>query len=199
MKRISLLFTALFGVAILSIVNSLLPLCSSRHLLSLGYTVQAQTKYTEALQSYEEGKGTVKIHHDAEIDGLLYSHRKVVTKSSLAAMIKGTDSIETDDVPLLPYGSGRKVRITGYRVQVYAGGNSRDAKHKAYQMESTVQATFPEQPVYTRFISPRWICHVGDFRTREEALELLSEMRKTGKFPEAITVKCKINAMIYEE
>ncbi len=83
-------------------------------------------------------------------------------------------------------------------MQVYAGGNSRDAKRRAYQMEAQVRTLFPDQPVYTRFVSPRWICHVGDFQTRDEALDLLRELRKTGRFSEAITVKCKINAYVYE-
>ena len=89
--------------------------------------------------------------------------------------------------------------MNGYRVQIYAGGNSRDAKNHAYQMEVMARRLFPDQPVYTRFVSPRWICHVGDFRTREEALELLKDMRQTGKFSEAITVKCKVNLVLHDE
>ncbi len=89
--------------------------------------------------------------------------------------------------------SQKKTRPTGYRVQVYAGGNSRDAKMKALQMEGKVTALFPEMAVYTRFVSPRWVCHVGDFLTREEASEFLHELRSVGRFDEAIVVKCKIN------
>jgi hypothetical protein len=65
-------------------------------------------------------------------------------------------------------------------------------------MEALVHTHFPEQSVYTRFVSPRWICHVGDFQTREEALDLLMQMRKIPGFSEAITVRCKINAYVYE-
>ena len=31
------------------------------------------------------------------------------------------------------------------------------------------------------------------------ALRLLKDMRRTGKFSEAITVRCKINAYVYEQ
>lgn len=172
--------------------------------LSIVNLASAQEKFTERLQRTVQGQGTVRLHHDADIEALLYGRRSLSpvaingqkTKSSVLAQLPDTARIGEE--PLPPLTGGRKVRMTGYRVQVYAGGNSRDAKNKAYQMEGLVRSQFPEQPVYTRFVNPRWICHVGDFQTREEALELLSEMRRTGKFPEAITVKCKITTFVYE-
>ncbi len=98
---------------------------------------------------------------------------------------------------LTPLPSGTKVRINGYRIQVYVGGNSRDAHAKALQMEGEVRAYFPDIPTYTRFISPRWICHVGDFRNNEEAVQFLTELRNKGGFDDAIVVKCKINSYVY--
>ncbi len=84
--------------------------------------------------------------------------------------------------------------MNGYRIQVYVGGNSRDAKAKAEQMEAKVRSYYPELSTYTRFVSPRWICHVGDFKTQTEAVEFLTELRNRGGFDDAIVVKCKINA-----
>ena len=164
----------------------------------------AQEKFTERLQQPAVGQGTVRVHHDADIEALLYGRRLTTTVPSTTTSRPKVSSLTQvpdttvvgEDTPLT--GFGRRVRMNGYRVQVYAGGNSRDAKRRAYQVEGQVRSLFPDQPVYTRFVSPRWICHVGDFQTREEALELLSELRKTGRFSEAITVKCKINAVTYE-
>ena len=160
----------------------------------------AQETFTERIQQSVEGQGTVVLHQDAEIDALLCGKKSVTSSSStpITARIvsESADSLSALSDTLL--NSGKKIRMTGYRVQVYAGGNSRDAKRKAYQMEALAKTFFPEHRVYTRFVSPRWICHVGDFRTRDEAIELLQEMLKTGRFPEAITVKCKINAVMYE-
>ena len=171
----------------------------------------AQDTFTQRLLQPVTGQGSVVLRQDAEIASLVNgttSLKRTGTKpivrtlSGRIAISNDTlvnnatdDKLEVDTLPLTP---SHKVRMSGYRVQVYAGGNSRDAKRRAYQMEGQVRQMFPEQPVYTRFVSPRWICHVGDFKTREEALELLSDMRKTGRFPEAITVRCKINAYVYE-
>ena len=179
---------------------------SGRHLLLLSHflifsfsqPLFAQTQpFTERLQKAVSGQGTVRLHQDADIVALVNgtARRSVTTTRSL---LTSTDSLLLANDSLL-MGTGRKVRMNGYRVQVYAGGNSRDAKRRAYQVEALVRKLFPEQPVYTRFVSPRWICHVGDFKTRAEALRLLKDMRRTGKFSEAITVRCKINAYVYEQ
>lgn len=171
------------------IVNCQFPIFSS---------LQAQETFTDRLQKTVAGQGIVRLHQDVEIANLVNGKRWVsVPPSSLRVHPQVVDTLA--DTLSLPPAPVRKIRISGYRVQVYAGGNSRDAKQKAYQMENRVKIYFPDQPVYTRFVSPRWICHVGDFQTREEALELLENMRHTGSFPEAITVKCKINAFVYEE
>ena len=165
-------------------------------ILPFSQSLLAQESFTARLQQPVVGKGKVHLHHDADIEALLFGRRTAPVKPHvLHSMVRDT-SVAVSDSLLM--GLGRKVRINGYRVQVYAGGNSRDAKNRAYQMEAQVKACFPDQPVYTRFVSPRWICHVGDFRTREEALELLQDMRRMGRFPEAITVRCKINAYVYE-
>ena len=179
---------------------------SGRHLLLLSHflifsfsqPLFAQTQpFTERLQKAVSGQGTVRLHQDADIVALVNgtARRSVTTTRSL---LTSTDSLLSANDSLL-MGTGRKVRMNGYRVQAYAGGNSRDAKRRAYQVDALVRKLFPEQPVYTRFISPRWICHVGDFKTRAEALRLLKDMRRTGKFSEAITVRCKINAYVYEQ
>lgn len=84
------------------------------------------------------------------------------------------------------------MRATGYRIQVYAGGNNRQSKSEAYRMADLVRSTFSDANVYTSFISPRWTCRVGDFKTREEAAEMLQRMRETQKFREAAIVKSQI-------
>ena len=41
----------------------------------------------------------------------------------------------------------KSYKVTGYRVQVYAGGNSRNDRLKAEQTGNTLKMKFPEQPV----------------------------------------------------
>ena len=169
-------------------------------LLSIVNYAHAQETFTERLQQPIAGKGTVVVRHDAQINALVNGTvRPTIVSASRPVTLSGRadtiSSMLTPDSLLTPT---KKVRMNGFRVQVYAGGNSRDAKHRAQQMEALVHTHFPEQSVYTRFVSPRWICHVGDFQTREEALDLLMQMRKIPGFSEAITVRCKINAYVYE-
>ena len=82
-------------------------------------------------------------------------------------------------------------KVNGYRVQVYAGGNSREARVKAEKTGREINALFPGEPVYVHFYSPRWICRMGNYRTYEEAHQILNAVKKLG-YQSAIIVKGKI-------
>lgn len=102
-----------------------------------------------------------------------------------------------DTATTLPPTDGRKkvmvgsYKVTGYRVQAFAGGNQRKDRQKAEQIAANIKAHYPSEPVYTHFYSPRWICRVGNYRTYEEAHEMLLAIRKLG-YSSAIIVKGKI-------
>lgn len=85
----------------------------------------------------------------------------------------------------------RSYKVNGYRVQVFAGGNSRDDKIKAQNAGNAVKQAFPSQPVYVHFYSPRWICRVGNFRTYDEASAILHQVKKMG-YKQACIVSGKI-------
>ena len=82
-------------------------------------------------------------------------------------------------------------KITGYRVQAFSGGNSREAKNKAREIGDAIKRRFPSQPVYVHFYSPRWTCRIGNYRTYEEASQVLREIKAMG-YTEASIVKGKI-------
>ena len=84
---------------------------------------------------------------------------------------------------------GRK--ITGYRVQAFSGGNSRADRQKAENIGNAIKMRFPDLPIYVHFYSPRWICRVGNFRTYQEANEILKEIKDMG-YRQACIVKGKI-------
>ncbi|MBR6121831.1 MAG: SPOR domain-containing protein [Prevotella sp.] len=88
--------------------------------------------------------------------------------------------------------SGQVYKITGYRVQVFAGGNSRQDKRKAEQTGNQLRSLFPNEAIYTHFYPPRWICRMGNFRTYEEAYKVLEEVKKLG-FTSATIVKGKVS------
>ena len=161
--------------------------------------LSAQTTFTRNLPRPVAGEGRVTLHQDAEIEALVNGASAVppVSTSSRPSAtvpkaqpdtLSQADTTATESV----FTTGRRVRANGYRIQVYAGGNNRQSKSEAYSMANLVRAYFDDVQVYTHFISPRWICRVGDFRTYEEANELLRRMRQTQKFREASIVKSKI-------
>ena len=83
-------------------------------------------------------------------------------------------------------------KVMGFRVQAFAGGNSRQDKLKAEQAGEKIKASIPGEPVYVHFYSPRWICRVGNYRTYEEAHQMLLAIRKLG-YTQASIVKGKIS------
>jgi hypothetical protein len=82
-------------------------------------------------------------------------------------------------------------KTTGYRVQAFAGGNTRKDRQRAEQTGNTLRQLFPGEEVYVHFYSPRWICRLGNYRTYEEAHEKMLEVRKMG-YESATVVKGKI-------
>lgn len=71
-------------------------------------------------------------------------------------------------------------KVSGYRVQAFAGGNTRNDKQRAQQIGNDIKMKFPDQPVYVHFYSPRWICRIGNFRSYQEAQRVLKQVRAMG-------------------
>jgi hypothetical protein len=141
---------------------------------------QTQTQPTTTKQT--EDKNTATNQNKPDNNGT--NHRTVVTERS-----QQRDTTATDDGRKKVIKGGYK--INGYRVQVYAGGNSRDARIKAERIGKEINALFPGEPVYVHFYSPRWICRMGNYRTYDEANEILRAVKKLG-YSSAIIVKGKI-------
>ena len=139
--------------------------------LFFGFSVSAQVSIVEELQKERVGQGTVTIHQDAAISALLGS---VYVK----------DENETEP---------KMLKARGYRVQVYAGNNSRIARQEANEVAELLKTEFPELPVYAFFQPPRWLCRVGDYRSIEEADASMRRLKATGKFKEVSIVREQIN------
>lgn len=87
-------------------------------------------------------------------------------------------------------------KVTGYRVQAFAGGNTRNDKQKAQQIGNAIKMKYPDQPIYVHFYSPRWICRVGNYRSYEEAHQMLKNIKAMG-YHAATIVKGKITVNDY--
>ena len=89
--------------------------------------------------------------------------------------------------------SQRTLKSRGFRVQVYAGNNSRQARNDANAVAEKVKKEFPDMPVYTYFQPPRWLCRVGDFKSIEEAHVAMRQLKASGTFKEVSIVREQIN------
>lgn len=130
---------------------------------------QTRDNIVNSLKGYAPGQGRVNIYQDPEIEALIGQKR----------------GINLSGEPLT-------VKTNGYRVQVFAGGNSQASKNEAGGTASKVRELFPELKVYTYFNPPRWICRVGDFRTIEEADAMMRQLRRSGSFREVSIVRDQI-------
>ena len=101
------------------------------------------------------------------------------------------DETDTPVVDMRKKVMRKSYKVTGYRVQVYAGGNSRNDRLKAEQTGNTLKMKFPEQPVYVHFYSPRWICRMGNFRNLSDAQKVLIKVKALG-YKQACLVKGQI-------
>ena len=82
-------------------------------------------------------------------------------------------------------------KVDGYRVQVYAGGNSRKDRQTAEDIGTKLKINFPTEPVYVHFYSPRWICRIGNYRSYDDAVRMLKDVKAMG-FKQASLVRGKI-------
>ena len=131
----------------------------------------AQKNIVEDLQTSRVGQGTVTIHQDAKISALLG-----------VTYVKSAGENEP-----------KMLKARGYRIQVYAGNNSRIARQEANDVAELIKMEFPELPVYAFFQPPRWLCRVGDYRSIEEADASMRRLKATGKFKEVSIVREQIN------
>ena len=88
---------------------------------------------------------------------------------------------------------GKVPQVEGYRVMVYSGNNSRQARDEANNMAQFMRDKFPGAEVYVVFESPIRTCLYGDYRTREEAEAVMYKLKATKKFKEISVKKCLIN------
>ena len=189
-------------------------------ILCIGIFMNADAQtFTQRIQKPVAGQGTVTIHQDSVIDRLVNnatlgiksvsapakpatqkpasassstSQSGSSIQSSLSSQSSSSSlssSVDTVDTSKKVIRGGYKV--SGYRVQAFAGGNSRADRIKAEQTGNNIKAQFADVPVYVHFYSPRWICRVGNYRTYEEAHQMLVSLRKLG-YSQATIVKGKI-------
>ena len=175
----------------------------------LPLSASAQT-FLDRLQTKVEGQGTVTVHQDSAINQLVLDPQSTVdhstttpttstgttptttTASTGTTPTQTTPTTGTTETGTTPTTTTRTRRtIDGYKVQAFAGGNTREDRKKAERTAINIRAQFPNVSVSAHFYSPRWVCRVGNYRTREEAQHMLSALKNLG-YSQAHIVKTRV-------
>ena len=110
---------------------------------------------------------------------------------ALAARLKAPKSQVSEDEAVE---SAQKSTV-GYRIQVFSDANAATAKNEAQMKERNILSRFPTLNTYITYNAPSWRLRVGDFKNREEAEEMMRELKNA--FPsysrELIIVRDRIN------
>ena len=79
--------------------------------------------------------------------------------------------------------------LNGYRVRIYFDNNQK-SRTESESVLFQFRTMYPSIPAYRSYQNPFFKVTVGDFRTKSEALRLLSQIK--GSFPSAFVVKDEI-------
>ena len=115
------------------------------------------------------------------------SSQETPIKDNIVSSSESTENSQANSSTI----SGSMKSTTGYRIQVYKGGDSRSERLKAEKIGKEIKSHYHDLPVYVHYYAPQWICRVGNYLTYEEAHQMLLSIRQLG-YTEAIIVKGKI-------
>ena len=180
-------------------------------------STMAQTPFTQHVRTQRAGEGKVRIIQDSIIEKVVNQPmtgktakpgkttgktEKTTTKpkddtathhDNAAAKHDNTEHENADDNETNKHvGSAKTTTMTAYRIQIFSGSNSHQDKQKAYDLAAKCKEKFPELSVYTKFVSPRWVCRVGDFKNLADAQNYASKIRAAHFTREVRIVKTTI-------
>lgn len=153
-------------------------------LLTLTAMTAAAQNFTTHLQEKKNGQGQVTLHQDPRLTSAINGNGQTAKPSA-------TTADNTQDETPSPK-TGKKMKVRGYRVQIFWGGSTNADKQKAQQMAERVSQLMPETSAYSSFESPHWRCRVGDFTDRQEAIECMKKLREVGLGHEAMIVRSEV-------
>ena len=196
MKKLTLILLAVFAITL---------------------SAMAQTPFTQHVRTQRAGEGKVRIIQDSIIEKVVNQPMtgktakpgkttgktdKTTTKpkddtathhDNAAAKHDNTEHENADDNETNKHvGSAKTTTMTAYRIQIFSGSNSHQDKQKAYDLAAKCKEKFPELSVYTKFVSPRWVCRVGDFKNLADAQNYASKIRAAHFTREVRIVKTTI-------
>ena len=149
-----------------------------------GQRTSPKNKILQELNSEKPGKGRVRVYEDERISGVL-------GRSMACSRPRYTS---TD-------GSMQYSKMRGYKVQAFSGNNQRTSRNEATRKQQLIHSAFPQHETVVLFESPFWRLRVGNFERREEAEEVMQEIRRA--FPsfgrEMYIVVDEVKIPVYRE
>ena len=135
----------------------LVSLCCLSSIVCLGQDTDTTAvriiKIFDKLAEQKSGQGVVTVHQSAAIRDMVGAHKH------------GANVEEEGDEVFL--------KIRGFRAQVFSGNNQRTSKKEAFDKEKEIKEIFPDVPTYVTYNAPFWKLRVGDFRSHEEAYQMM--------------------------
>ncbi|MBR1889315.1 MAG: SPOR domain-containing protein [Alloprevotella sp.] len=153
-------------------------------MIGLSATATAQT-FTKKVQVPHANGGKLTIIEKGKVDTIIDNIPQTQPKQVPAEKkqpanesqdtTKLKESLSEDQTPEDNVTTRQAIDV--FRIQIYTGGNSRQSKQRAEQIRQQCKSAFPELNVYVRFISPHWVCRVGNFRTRQTAQRYAQQIK----------------------
>ncbi len=123
--------------------------------------------------NYVIAKDSTSIIENITSSGKSNIYQSEKLNSRLNKLIENDDTIKNSPV--------EKQYISGYRIQVFSDNNSRTAKVEARNKARDISEKFPELRTYVIYNAPFWRLRVGDFRTPEDANDVVVRLKE--EFP----------------
>lgn len=130
-------------------------------MLMFTFAANAQSQRKEIvneLSSAKAGQGKVRVFEDNAVKDVLGRNMA----PSRTVYSKGDEQF---------------VRMRGFKIQAFAGNNQRTSKDEANYKQRIISEAFPDHETVILFDSPFWRLRVGNFKSREEANEVMKEMK----------------------
>lgn len=128
--------------------------------------ISAQKTIVEDINTAKWGQGDVKVMQDEAIQ-----NRVAIRYDS------SEDSIEDAQVR----SSSTPIKGGGYKIQVFMGNDQQQSKREAESKQAQIRSVYPELQTSIAFNSPFWRLRVINIATREDAQQILTELKK--QFP----------------
>ena len=120
-----------------------------------------ENEILQELNSVVPGKGRVTVYEDERIRGLVGRSvappRRIYTSSD---------------------GSTQYYKLRGYKIQAFSGNDQRTSRNEATRKQRLIENQFPQHEAVVLFDSPFWRLRVGNFEQRDQAEEVMQEIRR---------------------